>query len=212
MNYTAPTQPRSKNTERKFLVALDELLRINGYVNTSIDDVAERAGLTRSAFLKRFGSKEQAVIVLFSKYCNQAMSQMQSFEDCLNEYPSLHFTLREMSQQFEAMLQMHMSANRAMQEHFQRNLEVHNLTKKIFKRSVDLMKAIQRRFLDADTCSDAGAWYAAQVLVTFDYNYLLRAMPAFPEDHHRRHSLIADFLEVALRKLRLTQRLSLQPS
>ena len=69
MPYSAPTQSRSRNTERKFLAALDEMLRVNGYAQTTIDEVAERAGLTRASFLKRFGSKEQAVIVLFSKYC-----------------------------------------------------------------------------------------------------------------------------------------------
>ena len=78
MSYTPPTQARSRNTERRFLAALDELLRVNGYINTTIDDIADRAGLTKAAFLKRFGSKEQAVILLFSKYCNQVSGLMRS--------------------------------------------------------------------------------------------------------------------------------------
>lgn len=200
MTYSPPTQARSKNTERKFLAAFDELMRVNGYTNTSIDDVAERAGLTRAAFLKRFGSKEQAVLVLFSKYCEQIYSLIGSLHKQLPEYPSLHFTLREMSQQFEAVLQMHMSSNRAMHEHFQQRLEAHALTKGIFKQCVELMKAVQLRFLPDGQYTDAGAWYATQLLVTIDYNYLLRAMPALPEDHGLRHDLIAEVLETVLNK------------
>jgi AcrR family transcriptional regulator len=200
MSYSPPIQSRSRTTERKLLAALDELLRVNGYTNTTIDEVAERAGLTRASFLKRFGSKEQAVILLFSKYCQQVSSMMESLQYHLSDYPSLHFTLREMSQQFEAVLQMHMSANRAMHEHFQQRLEVHDLTKQIFKQCVELMKAVQAQFLEEESYTDAGAWYASQLLVTIDYNYLLRAMPAFPEDHDARHNLLADLLEVTLNK------------
>lgn len=176
------------------------MLRVNGFANTSIDEVAERAGLTRAAFLRRFGTKEQALILLFSKYCDQVSGLMRSFHDQLPEYPNLHFALREMSQQFEAVLQMHMSSNRAMNEQFQQKLEVHDLTKQIFKECVDLMKAVQARFLMAGSYTDAGAWYATQLLVAIDYNYLLRSMPALPEDHATRHNLIADLLELALKR------------
>jgi AcrR family transcriptional regulator len=200
MSYHPPTQDRSRNTERRFLVALDDLLRVYGFANTTIDEVAERAGLTRAAFLRRFGSKEQAVLVLFSKYCDQVSEMMRSFHNQIAEHPHLHFTLREMSRQFEAILQLHMSSNRAMHEHFQQKLEVHDLTKQIFRKCVDLMKAIQARFLEKGGYTDAGAWNATQLLVTINYNYLLRAMPALPADHTARHDLVADLLEVALKR------------
>ena len=200
MPYIPPTQSRSRTTERKFLAAFNELLRVNGYSKTTIDEVAKLAGLTRASFLKRFGSKEQALILLFSKYCDHVSATMQSLHNHLSDYPNLHFTLRETSQQFEAVLRVHLSANRAMHEHFQQRLEVHDLTKQIFKRCVELMRAVQAQFLEEGSYTDAGAWYATQLLVTIDYNYLLRAMPAFPEDHGARHNLLADLLEVALNK------------
>lgn len=200
MPYSAPTQSRSRTTELKFLAALDDLLRENGYSNTTIHDLAGKAGLTKAAFLKRFGSKEQAVIVLFSKYCDQVSGLMRSLLNQLTDFPTLHFTLREISQQFEAVLQIHMSSNRAMHEHFQQHLEVHDLTKEIFKQCVELMKAVQAQFLEEESYTDAGAWYATQLLVTIDYNYLLRAMPALPEDHSKRHNLVAELLELALKK------------
>lgn len=200
MMYPPPTQARSRSSERKFLIAFDDLLRVNGYENTSIDDIADRAGLTRDAFLKRFGSKEQAAIVLFARYCDQVMSVMNDFQAQLPQHTDLHLVLREMSQQFEAVLQMHLAANRAMNEHFHKRLEVHELTKKIFKAAVELMRAVQLRFLDVSHYTEAGAWNATQILVTVSYNYLLRAMPALPEDHGKRHKLIADLLEVALKR------------
>ena len=62
------------------------------------------------------------------------------------------------------------------------------------------MQAVQAQFLEDESYTDAGAWYATQLLVTIDYNYLLRAMPALPEDHSTRHNLVAELLEVALKK------------
>lgn len=200
MSYHSPKQARSRSTERKFLAALDDLLRVNGFANTTVDEVAERAGLTRAAFLKRFGSKEQAVILLFQKYCDQVSGMILSFHDQLSELPNLNFTLCVMSRQFEAVLNTHISSNRAMNEHFQQSLEVHDLTKQIFKKCVDLMKAVQARFLESGSYTDAGAWYATQLLVTLNYNYILRAMPALPEDHTARHNLVSDLLEVALKR------------
>lgn len=200
MKYTPPTQPRAINTERKFLRALNDLLELHGYTNTTIDDVADLAGLTKAAFLKRFGSKEQAVIVLFGKYCDQVSDLMRSLHNQLSDFQHLQFTLREMSQQFEAVLQMHLSSNRAMHEHFQQRLEVHDLTKQIFKQCVELMKDVQAQFLEKGSYTDSGAWYATQLLVTIDYNYLLRAMPAMPDDFDTRHNLVAEILEVALKK------------
>lgn len=200
MVYHPPKQTRAKTTERAFLTALDELLGVNGFSNTSIDEIAEHAGLTRAAFLRRFGSKEQAVIVLFSKYCDQVSRLMLSLHDQISQQPSLHVNLCEMSRQFETVLQQHISSNRAMYEHFQKDLEVHDLTKQIFRQCVDLMRAVQARFLESNSFTASGAWYATQLLVTINYNYLLKAMPALPEDSAARHDLIADLLELALKK------------
>lgn len=37
-------------------------------------------------------------------------------------------------------------------------------------------------------------------IIAIEDNYLLRAMPALPEDHTARHNLISDLLEVALKR------------
>ena len=118
----------------------------------------------------------------------------------LENAPSLHPTLVSTSQRYEALLQTHKAANRAMHEHFLKDLEVHELTKGIFRECVEMMKHIQKEFLDVGTYTDKGAWAAAQTLVTINYNYVLEAMPAFPVDYSERHHLTADLLEAALRR------------
>jgi AcrR family transcriptional regulator len=195
-----PIQARSKRTERRFLKAFDELLRIQGFSGTTIDSVAQLSGQTRSAFLKRFGSKQGALEALFAKYCEAASATMRDIVQELENAPSLHPTLVSTSQRYEALLQTHKSSNRAMHEHFLKDLEVHELTKGIFRECVEMMKHIQKKFLDDGTYTDQGAWAAAQTLVTVNYNYVLEAMPAFPVDYSERHHLIADLLETALRR------------
>ena len=124
---------------------------------------------------------------------------MRDVVDELGDETKLHLILVSTSQRFEALLHTHKASNRAMHEHFLKDLEVHDLTKTIFRQSAEMMMHIQRKFLEPDTYTQKGAWVAAQVLVTICYNYALEAMPAFPADYSERHHLIADLLEPALR-------------
>lgn len=198
--HSKPIQARAKRTERRFLKAFDELLRIHGFSATTIDSVAKLSGQTRSAFLKRFGSKQGALEALFAKYCEAASATMRDVVLELEDASKLHTTLVSTSQRYEALLQTHKSSNRAMHEHFLKDLEVHELTKGIFRECVEMMKHIQKKFLDEGTHTDKGAWAAAQTLVTINYNYVLEAMPAFPIDYSERHHLIAELIETALRR------------
>ena len=87
-----------------------------------------------------------------------------------------------------------------MHEHFLIELEAHDLTKKIFRESVEMIRHIQKKFLADGTFTNDGAWSAAQALVTLNYNYVLHAMAGFPSNYSKRHHLIADILEVALKR------------
>lgn len=195
-----PTQTRSKLTERKFLRAFDELLRLHGFAGTTIDDVAALSGLTRSSFLKRFGSKQGALEALFEKYCDDASATMRDVVAELDNATGIHPVLVSTSQRYEALLQIHKASNRAMHEHFLQDLTVHDLTKRIFRECVQMMAQIQRKFLREGTYSSTGAWAAAQLLVTLNYNHVLDAMPAFPQDYSQRHHLLADLLEATLKR------------
>ena len=200
MAYRIPIQARALETQDKFLAALDEFLRVRGFAGTSIDDIAACARLNRSAFLSRFGSKEAAAIVLFKRYCEQASEAMSNFSARLGSYQSAHIALCDASIEYEDLLRAHLGANRAMHEHFVANLEVHQMTKEIFRQSVEMMSRVQEHFLQSEEYNTVGARAAAQFLVTINYNYVLKAMPALPSDPTVRHTLIADILLVSLKR------------
>lgn len=200
MTYSKPIQDRAKKTTELFLQALAQQLLLKGYAKTTLDDVVSQCGFTRAAFIKRFGSKEAAVLVLFEAYCDEAHERMTKIQASLGTEPSLHNVLYTVSSTFEDLLTKHLAVNRAMHEHFLQNLEVHNLTKRIFIQCVAMMEQIQSEYLKGVTCSSQGAWAAAQLLVTTDYNYALKAMPGLPADKKQRHELIADVIEVALKR------------
>ena len=132
MPYRQPTQDRALQTERNLLAALDDLLREQSFEETSITEIAKRAGSTKSAFLKRFGTKEQSVFVLFSHYAAEASELMTAFVQDLDVNAPLEDIFFDMSSRFDQLLNKHFSANRAMNEYFKRELESHDLTKKIF--------------------------------------------------------------------------------
>lgn len=200
MTYSQPVQKRARKTEALFLKALEQQLSEKGYTNTTIDNVALQCGLTRAAFLKRFGSKERAVLVLFEAYCDEASETIARIQADLGTDTRLRDVLRNISGEFEGLLTKHLAVNRAMHEHFLQNLKVHNLTKRIFTECVVMMEKIQQMYCKGVACSSQGSWAAAQLLVTIDYNYVLSAMPALPADSEQRHELIADILQVALNR------------
>lgn len=200
MSARQPKQRRSQVTEDRFLRAFDELLSSKGFGGTTIDDVAELSGQTRSAFLKRFGSKQGALEVLFERYCTAASDTMLAAGRALDEAEAILPYLMSVSRQYEIILCEHRAANRAMHEHFIAKLEVHGLTKKIFRECVQLMHMVQAKFCSEGQYTEKGAWAAAQLLVTVNYNFVLEAMPAFPSDPNERHHLMARLLSICLQE------------
>ena len=57
--YKKPLQPRAIATEKRFLDALNDLLKEKSLGQLSIDEIADHAQLTRGAFLKRFVQKSK---------------------------------------------------------------------------------------------------------------------------------------------------------
>lgn len=200
MTYRPPTQRRAIESENLFLAAFDTLLKEKGFKETTIEDVCLAVEMTKGAFMTRFGSKEQALLVLYGRYCDEAIEAMTTFRSKIAGYPSAAVMFAEMSAKYETLLLKHFSSNRAMHEHFQKKLEVDDATKAIFRECVQLMKDAQQQFLPHSSYTDEGAYAAAQTLVTLDFNYVLKAMPAFPRDAERRHKLVADLLDVAFRR------------
>ena len=199
MPYQKPVQARAIRSQQKFLAALDELLKEKSFEETTIDEIAEVSHQTKSAFLQRFGSKEQALVILFEIYADEASALMSQTVSSLSKDTPLEQAFFDMSFRFDELLQRHFSANRAMNEHFKRQLESHDLTKKIFGECIEMMKTIQHVY-QLPGSTDLGAYSAAQLLVSIDFHYAMKAMPALPADPEVRHQLIAEILALTIQK------------
>lgn len=197
--YQKPIQPRAIATEQRFLEALHHLLKDKSFGQLSVDEIAGHAGLTHSAFLKRFGTKKQALLVLYETYCDTASAVMAEIIQNMGTYAGIDAVCQDMSRRLEYIQLGHFPANRAMHEDFLEKLEVDPRTKKIFLECVGLMRCVQKAFMPGSSASDAGAFAAAQLLITINYNYVLKAMPALPVNAELRHRLIGKTVAQALK-------------
>lgn len=198
--YVKPRQARAIQTEQKFLVALNELLQHKCLSALTIDEIAAHARLTRSAFLKRFGTKKQALLLLYEDYCTRVLASMAEIRQNLSTFADVMAVCYEISSQAEKLQVADFSANRAMHELFMEELTVAPQTKMLFIECVALMKNIQREKMAAGMQgTDVGAFSAAQLIFTINYNHVLKAMPGLPRDFHTRHTLIARMVSEALK-------------
>src|SRR5262245_44395935 len=63
-----PKGDKRVRTRRKLLEATRELIREKGYAHTTLQDVAERAGMTSGAIYGNFKNKEDLFIALADEY------------------------------------------------------------------------------------------------------------------------------------------------
>lgn len=198
--YVKPRQARAIHTEQKFLVALNELLRDKSLSALTIDEIAAQARLTRSAFLKRFGTKKQALMLLYEDYCQRVLATMAHISQNMHAYPDVMAVCYEVSTLAEKLQTADFSANRAMHELFMEELVIAPQTKELFMECVALMKKIQQEKMPAGSCgTEVGAFSAAQLMFTINYNHVLRAMPGLPREPHPRHTMIAHLVSEALK-------------
>lgn len=198
--YKKPKQARSIATEERLLSSLSELLHSNSFNKLSIDQIAKNANLERGAFLKRFGSKKQALLILWQRFCDECIEASQDFVRNLPDNPaSFQDACIEMSTTLENLQLKHFPANRAINEHFMEELQVAEPTKIAFMQSVEMMRFVQKKYLQETSTSDIGAFAAAQILQTINYNYAIKAMPALPQNPKIRHHLIGVLIANSLK-------------
>ena len=195
--YRAPRQKRALESEGKFLDALADLLREHSINETSVADIANRANLGQSAFMARFGSKRGALACLFKRYCDDVYAALAELESALVRETDLEALICRMSQVFESLLLEHYGVNHAMHEQFLQEKQIDDQTKGIFSATCAFLGASVSKFADA-TPSSENVYAAVQLLVTLNYNYVLGAMPAFPQEAELRHSLITKLILAAL--------------
>ena len=197
--YQKPQQLRAQVTEQRFLDALNELLNEKSLGQLTIDEIAQQANLNRGAFIKRFGSKKQALLILYERYCDKVLLVMEKIASDLPLYAKAEDVCYEMSKHAEHLQVKDFSANRAMHELFQEELSVDPRTKVIFLRCVDLMREIQKKFMQGTTASDAGAFAASQLMFTITLNFVLKAMSGLPSEPELRHKLVSEIAVTALK-------------
>lgn len=188
--YQKPLQTRAIATETRFLDALNELLKEKSLGQLSVDQIADHARLTRSAFFKRFGSKKQALFFLWERYSERSRSVKKQLSNKLGTYANAVEACIDISKEIEAFQKENFSANRAMHEDFQEDLKINPLTKQIFLEGVDLMHQVRLRFINPGATKDEKDFAAAQLMITINYNHVLNAMPGLPPDPEQRHQLI----------------------
>ncbi|MPZ51371.1 MAG: TetR family transcriptional regulator [Acidimicrobiia bacterium] len=100
MNVT--TQPkrlsqaeRRAQTRERLLEAAAEVLAERGYLGTSVDAIAEKAGYTKGAFYANFAHKEELLMALVERQCDQ---QLAAVEELFAEPGSLEERLRRASE------------------------------------------------------------------------------------------------------------------
>jgi AcrR family transcriptional regulator len=196
--YKTPQQSRALGTEKKFLNAMSACLQHKSLAQLTIDEIADHAGLTRSAFLKRFGTKKQALLLLYDQYCQKVVAAMSAVAKEMHDFDDAYQACYRISADAEVLQTADFSTNRAMHELFMEELTAHPQTKAIFMHCRDLMKLIQKVHLLPGTGTDVGAYAAAQLIFTINYNHVLKAMPGMPRDSHTRHQMIATLVHRAL--------------
>lgn len=198
--YKKPVQPRARTSEDRFLGAMDKLLKEKPLGQLTIDEIAELAHLTRGAFLRRFGSKKQALFVLWDRYCDRCIAVQERLLGNLGIYASALDACADISHEIEGLHIYGFSANRAMNEDFLEELSIHESTKKIFLAGVDLIHRVRTRFLHEGSALDGRDFAATQVIITLNYNYVLKAAPGLPAEPAKRHRLIARLVVEAMKE------------
>jgi AcrR family transcriptional regulator len=127
--YTRPLQARAIETERRFLDALNMLLEKKCLSQLSIDEIAKTAGLDRGAFLKRFGSKKQALFILWERYRERAFATAEMLKAELPTFTNAMEACVYISKHIERIQTTDFSVNRAMHEDFLEKLHVNSETK-----------------------------------------------------------------------------------
>ena len=192
MHYRSPVQNRAIETERRFLEAARKLFGAQGFAATTIDDIAAEANLHRGAFLKRFGTKDAAKLMIYEDYCQDAHCAMDKFVSDLpsSNFQSLEDAFSVVSRRLEDLQRRHFAANRIMNEDYACGLVVHEKTKEIFRKLVKLVEETDLH-LNPQANRDKSVYYTvSQLLVTLNYENVLSAMPGLSKCPMDRQKII----------------------
>ncbi len=87
MASTYPTTPKGHRTRSQILAAAAEVFARDGYVNTGMADIAERAELSMGGLYRYFGSKEELFAILAQEHLEQFLLVVAGAWDRLADRP-----------------------------------------------------------------------------------------------------------------------------
>ncbi len=87
MASTYPTTPKGHRTRSQILAAAAEVFARDGYVNTGMADIAERAELSMGGLYRYFGSKEELFAILAQEHLEQFLLVVAGAWDGLADRP-----------------------------------------------------------------------------------------------------------------------------
>lgn len=197
-NYVKPTQSRALKSQEQYLEAFVALLEQMSFKQITATEIARKAGLERSAFIKRFGNKQGALEILWERYIALSLRRVDQLAQEVLAYPTMAQALQHISEVTEDLQTRYFAVNRAMMDVFEAELQTHPLTKSIFQRGMALMRGVRQHFHPQSPCLDSQVFAATQLLITLNYNWAMKAMPGMPRDSETRHRLIGELLALTL--------------
>ena len=95
---------RAERKRRPILQAATTLFLANGYDNTSMDDVATAAGVSKPTVYKHFANKEQLFAQIVLATTDQAVALVHIVTETIADSSDVQGSLRELARQFIAKL------------------------------------------------------------------------------------------------------------
>lgn len=195
--YHPPQQARAIETERLLLARFLEELERSGFAATNLSVVAKKAGVTRPGLLRRFGSKRGLLLVLYDRYCDDCVSQLERFKAGFQDYASLASLIQHLYFATERMHQDNYSLNLAMSQIYFDELSPENGTKRVFKAFLSLFQTLEENGWYNKNID--GTYAGIQIIISTSLNYTLGAMGGFPRDQNLRAKLVSRLVIEALR-------------
>ena len=193
------TQERAIETRQGLREAFITSITENGYANTSISAVAERANSSVGAFQNHFGTKKAALELFWNEYCETAITELKQIEQ---EYiPCERFDILAFLSDFSARISKlqaeNLGLNQAMNLHFINDKEIHVKTVEIMEKAVETIFHVVKQNTGFHT-SPMSARIAGQILITLNLNFTLGGARLLPASPLERHNAIASAAAASL--------------
>jgi AcrR family transcriptional regulator len=121
-----------KNREDYILQVTEEILRVKGYQDMSMDEIASRVGITKVTLYRHFKSKEDLVFCLF----------FRELPDFLHNIDQVILSDRPLLEKIESIV--YMSILKFLQKESELSLSVISVWGKVSKRILRIFKVLCR--------------------------------------------------------------------